>query len=66
MVIIRSGCGQIRFTGTGESGILQRSWNLAFGFIVRQTVKNVRTDKKIEYMDNADRVALEWAFALAK
>lgn len=23
-------------------------------------------DKKTEYMDNADRVAVEWAFALAK
>lgn len=28
--------------------------------------KNARTDKKTEYMDNADRVAVERAFALAK
>ena len=28
--------------------------------------KNTRTDKKTEYMENADRVAVERAFALAK
>lgn len=28
--------------------------------------ENTGTDKKTEYRDNADRIAVEWAFTLAK
>lgn len=66
-VIIRNAFWQIKSTGTETTLPIAGSTESAYqGRLWEGQRKNAVTDRKTEYKDNADRIAVERAFALAK
>ena len=58
--------GRSDISNPGQFSILQGAWNPCIGTGTWAAEKNFKADKKVEYKDNTDRIAVERAFALAK
>ena len=62
--IIRSSFWQIKSIRTGTTLLIAGNAGALVRAALGRPKKNARTDKKTEYKDNVDRIAVEKAFAL--